>query len=369
MAANKQAATRRDWNKWLTASVGVVSVVGGLVQFYYKEILLPAMVPVNMAADLEVKPLKTDAKTIKDIIPVMIQVKISNPAGQSIYLNSPIWKAFGIYRREVPRDSGSFSIPTVPDSFKEWCGMKDYSKDYAEEVFVMCLNQKLAPLSSGGYQQFFADRIELPAAPPRHGKSDQWRERELIAIGPLTKERELKPGVEIREQILIPVSTKPGYDYLELMFSIPSVSGVGPDEADKIATVKYINYQEPSAKAPQNSNPSESSSPRLYQMLQGFCLTRVMQPSLVDRLKAFKLPRRNDEGTRISLDEKNAGVCYNAKMVPAGTFLERIQQFVRHVLREDHLNRFGAKFYDSTFEVPLQLPEENASTSKQAENP
>jgi hypothetical protein len=130
MAANKQAATHRDWNKWLTASVGVVSVVGGLVQFYYKEILLPAMVPVNMAADLEVKPLKTDAKTVKDIIPVMIQVKISNPADKTIYLTSPIWKAFGIYRRGMPRDPGSFSIPKVPDSFKEWCGRKDDPKKF-----------------------------------------------------------------------------------------------------------------------------------------------------------------------------------------------------------------------------------------------
>lgn len=165
------------------------------------------------------------------------------------------------------------------------------------------------------------------------------------------------------------MSTKPGYDYLELKFSIPSISGVSPDEADKIATATFINSQEPAEKTPQNSNPAESSSPRRYQMLQAFCLTTATQPSLVDGLKAFKLPRRIDGGMRISLDEENVGVCYNRETVPTGDFLERMRRFLRHVLRADHFYRFGAKFYDSTFEVPLQLPEENVTTSKQAENP
>jgi hypothetical protein len=356
---------QRDWNKWLTASVGVATAIAGLFQFYYKEIFAPAKVPVNIALDLKIKPLKADPKNETDVIMAMMHIKVSNKGVKSVYLKSPTWTAFGMYRTGNPRDAGSFSIPTTPLSLAAWCPKMNSPKGgVSEDAFVSCLNQQLAPLNPTGDIQEFMDRIELlPDSPQPH----QNHARDLIASGPVGKDRELKPGQEILSQVLIPVSKKSQYHYLEALISVPTVSGVSSDEAEKIASAVFLNLQE-SEVAATKTRLQDESLPKLYQKLRGFCLAKAKPASLVDRLKAFRLPRRDDGDMRISLDEGIAGVCYNTETVPTGNFSERSRQFVRHVLKTDESNRFGAQFYDSTFEVPLQ-PLEEAASSQQNTNP
>jgi hypothetical protein len=356
---------QRDWNKWLTASVGVATAIAGLFQFYYKEIFAPAKVPVNIALDLEIKPLKVDPQNDKDVIVAMMEIKMSNKGVKSVYLKSPTWTAFGMYRTGNLRDAGSFSIPTTRLSLVAGCPKMNSPKGgMSEDAFVTCLNQRLAPLNPNGDIQEFTDRIELL---PDSSQPHQNHVRDLIASGPVGKDRELKPGQEILSQVLIPVSKKPQYDYLEALISVPTVSGVSSDEAEKIASAVFLNLQE-SKVPPMKTRSQDESLPKLYQKLRGFCLAKAKPASLVDRLKAFRLPRRDDRDMRISLDEGMTGVCYSTQTVPTGVFSERIQKFLRHVLNIDEINRFGAQFYDSTFEVPLQ-PLEEAASSQQNRNP
>jgi hypothetical protein len=362
MASNVTAEPQpRDWTKWLTASVGVATAITGVIQFYYKEIFAPAKVPVNIALELEIKPLTAKPSEQKDIITALMQIKISNTGNKSVYLKSPSWMAFGMHRTGQPRPAGSFSIPAAPVSLEAWCPeMGPPDGDVGEEAFVTCLNRRLAPLDSRGNSQDFTDRLELPPPPTR---SHQHHVRELIASGPVGKDKELKPGQEIRSHILIPVSTKPRYDYIEAVISVPTVSGISPDVADKIASISFINVQDPLAK----SDPPAQS--RVYQKLRGFCLTTTKPASLVDGLNAFRLPRRNNGDVHSSLGKKNTGTCYTSATIPQGRFGERTLHFIDRTLRPEELNRFGAQFYDATFEVPLQLPEESSSISQPNRNP
>jgi hypothetical protein len=348
---------QRDWNKWLTASVGIATAIAGVIQFYYKEIFAPAKVPVNIALDLEIKPLDADPLLEKDIITALMHIRISNKGTKSVYLKSPTWTAFGMHRTWTTRDAGSFSIPNIPDALDAWCPKKTGQKSLSEADFVTCLNRSLAPLDQGGNSQEFTDRIELPLSTTQTANP-----REVIASGPVGKDRELKPGQEILSQVLIPVSKQPKYDYLEALISVPTVSGVSSDEADKIASAVFINLQpEEPAKGLQSDKKSRSKT---YQKLRGFCLTKAKPASLVNSLNAFRLPRRTDGDSRSHPGEKTEGICYNSSTIPDGNFMERNSQFVRHVLKADELNRFGAQFYDSTFEVPLQLPKDSASSQQ-----
>jgi hypothetical protein len=353
---------QRDWNKWLTASVGIATAIAGVIQFYYKEIFAPAKVPVNISLDLEIKPLDADPLLEKDIITALMHIKISNKGAKSVYLKSPTWTAFGMRRTWTTRDAGSFSIPSIPDSLDAWCPKKTGQKSLSEDDFVTCLNRSLAPLDQGGNSQEFTDRIELPLSTTQTANP-----RELIASGPVGKDRELKPGQENLSQVLIPVSKKPQYAYLEALISVPTVSGVSSDEADKIAAAVFINLQpEEPAKGPQSDKKPRSKT---YQKLRGFCLTKAKPASLVsDLLNAFRLPRRTDGDYRSRPGEKTKGICYNSSTIPEGNFFDRTSQFFQHILTMNELNRFGAQFYDSTFEVPLQLPKDSAS-SQQSKTP
>ena len=347
---------RRDWTKWLTASVGVATAITGIFQFYYKEIFAPAKVPVNIALGLEISPLKLDRAIGGDIIPALMQIKISNTGNKSVYLKSPSWMAFGMHRNGQPRSAGTFTIPTSPESLEAWCPeAKSPSVAGLEGAFVQCWNQKLAPLTKRNALQVFTDRIELP--PPKL-KSKRYHARELIATGPIGKGEELKPGQEIQSHILISVSTVPQYDYLEAVISVPTVSGIRPDQADKVASVVFINLQD-----------TLPTTPKVYQQLRSFCLTKARKSSLVDVLNAFKLPRRDDGEVSSSLGERITGNCYTSEQIPHGTFFERLKAWADRTLREFELSRFGAQFYDATYEVPLSPYGESRPATKGAEQP
>lgn len=354
---------RRDLTKWLTASVGVATAITGIIQFYYKEIFAPAKVPVNIALDLEISPLKSDKNSPTDIIPAFMQIKISNTGNKSVYLKSPSWMAFGMHRNGQPRTAGNFSIPTTPDakSLAVWCpGEKPIAGMGLEHAFVMCLNRKLAPLGELNEPQEFTDRIELPPSkPPSVGGGDPHYVRELIATGPVGKDKELKPGQEIQSHILIPVSTKPEYDYLEAVISVPTVSGIPPDEADKIASVAFVNLQ--------GGPPNAPSAPKVYQRLRSFCLTKARRSSLVDVLNAFKLPRRDNGEVKSSLGERKTGNCYTSATIPEG--MMRLKDWADRTLRETELDRYGAQFYDATYEVPFEQQGQPGSSETKASQP
>ena len=350
---------RRDWTKWLTASVGVATAFTGIFQFYYKEIFAPAKVPVNIALGLEISPLKLDRAIGGDIIPALMQIKISNTGNKSVYLKSPSWMAFGMHRNGQPRSAGTFTIPTSPESLEAWCPeVKRPIVAGLEGAFVQCWNQKLAPLTKENTLQVFTDRIELP--PPKL-KSKRDHARELIATGPVGKGEELKPGQEIQSHILISVSTVPQYDYLEAVVSVPTVSGIRPDQASKVASVAFINLQDPL--------PIPPTAPKVYQRLQSFCVAKPRSSSLVDVLNAFKLHRRDEGEVRSSLGGRITGNCYRSDQIPRGNFYERVREWLDRSLREYELTRFGAQFYDATYEVPLQPYGDPRPALKGAEQP
>jgi hypothetical protein len=351
------APPRRDWTKWLTASVGVATAITGIIQFYYKEIFAPAKVPVNIALGLEISPLKPDKTNEGDVIPAFMQIKISNTGNKSVYLKGPIWTAFGMYRNSQPRSPGAFSIPTsLPKSLQAWCPeVKNHSGGAAEDAFVQCWNQKMAPLNADNYLQVFADRIEFypPKTTSRHNFF-----RELIATGPVGKDSELKPGQEVESHILIPVSTKPQYDYLEAVIAVPTVSGIPSEQADSIASVAFINLQKPSP-----------GTPKIYHRLTSFCLTKPRPSSLVNVLDAFKLPRRDEAEVGNSLGTQISGNCYTSAGIPRGTLNQRLIVWVTSILTVSEFDRFGAQFYDATYEVPLYPYGETGPAMKGAGQP
>ncbi len=67
--------------------MSVATAITGAIQFYYKEIFAPAKVPINIALDLEIKPLDAEPNHRRDIIPALMQIKISNTGHNSVYLN------------------------------------------------------------------------------------------------------------------------------------------------------------------------------------------------------------------------------------------------------------------------------------------
>ena len=335
-----------DWNKWVTASVGVGTAVAGIFQFYYLQIFAPTKVPVNIALSLEINLLKPDSSNGRDTILVFMQIKISNTGNKVVYLKSPSWMAFGMHRNGQPRSAGTFTIPTSPESLEAWCSdVKTPSQHVVKDVFVYCWNQKMAPLAIDSLTneirlQELTDRIELPI-PEENGEPNY--ARELIATGPLGKEKELKPGQVVQSHILIPVSTKPHYDYLEAVIAVPTVSGIPSEQADKIASVAFINLQD--------QLPTSPPTLKVYQRLRSFCLTKPRPSSLVNVLDLFKLPRRYDGEVSSSLGKQVTGNCYTSAKIPQG--LKLLKEWGDGTLRVSEFDRFGAQFYDATFEVPL----------------
>ncbi|MFN9623506.1 MAG: hypothetical protein ACK587_11870 [Cyanobacteriota bacterium] len=353
------SSQRRDFTKWLTASVGVATGITGIFQVYYKEIFAPAKVPVNIALGLEISPLTPNGNTAEKIIPALMQIKISNTGNKSVYLKNPIWMAYGIYRTWEPRSAGAFTIPTTPKRLEDWCDQaKEKSNSELEAAFVKCWNTSLAPKKNDNLEPF-TDRIELP--PKTMARDKRTHSRELIATGPIGKENELKQGQVIQSHILIPVSTIPKYDYLEAIISVPTVSGVSPDRAKKVASMLFINLQDMKGLS--------SSSTKVYQQLRGFCTLEPRRPSLVDVLNTYTLPRvgANEVATRPG--DRITGSCYSWKDLPRGDYLNRLKEWGVRNLGEFDLNRFGAQFYDATYEVPLNTYGESESGLNRQDQP
>lgn len=373
MASEEKAEPRElDLTKWLTAWVALATAISGILQFYYKEIFTPAKVPVNIALSLKISPLKPEVKPDDEstghLILAMMNVTISNKGNKSVYLKNPTWMAFGMRRYGKLITSASFSLPNLPGrgASHALCSNKYSATDtITESMFVSCWNERLSPVINGQNglvaTQGFTDRFDLLPGEDTETQPansiEQVPARELIGTGPITTVPDLKTGSEIQTQVLIPVSTRLKYDYLEVQVSVPTVSGIPSEKANKIMLATFIN--------PQDFSPEHNTHPKVYQRLRGFCLTTARPASLVNILNAFKLPRRGmeDQG---STSTSATGTCYTS--VPHGLYGPRLLQWADHTLGAEG-DRFGAQFYDTTYEVPLLAQEEPAPSSNQTQKP
>lgn len=166
------AFLKPDGGEW-TKSVSTLLAIGGSLWvgwvFVFDKILVPAAAPVNVALQLDIKPLKTEAaKAGRDRIAVQLAATAKNASNRVLTIRKTFWLA---HARHLPASAESIS----------------------EDDMILDVNSQMGL----GRSQL---SLEGGASSRFQKSDDAW---DVVAFGPLFDLNEIRPGEEIRTQRLI----------------------------------------------------------------------------------------------------------------------------------------------------------------------
>lgn len=160
-----------DWTK----SVSTLLAAGGSLwvawMFVFDRILVPAAAPVNVALQLDIKPLQTDTKKAnpnQDRIAVQLAAIAKNSSNRVLTIRKTFWVA---HARHLPEKADQVT----------------------EDEMILDVNSQM----SLGRSQL---SLEGGASSRFQRSDDPW---DVVAFGPLFDMNEIRPGEEIRTQRLI----------------------------------------------------------------------------------------------------------------------------------------------------------------------
>jgi hypothetical protein len=191
------AFLKPEGGEW-TKSVSTLLAVGGSLWvawvFVFDKILVPAAAPVNVALQLDIKPLKTEAaKTNQDRIVVQLSATAKNSSNRVLTIRKTFWVAHARH------------LPASPDLISEDDMILDVNRQ-------MGLGGDVLSLDGGASSRF-------------QKSDDPW---DVVAFGPLFDLNEIRPGEEIRTQRLIFLPAK--HRIAKGEKSAGHAAGEGPDQ-------------------------------------------------------------------------------------------------------------------------------------------
>ncbi len=220
-----------QWSKSLTAIIAVMGFLWGAWTFIFKEVLTPAVAPVNISLDLEIKRLKpeqvNEAQAPGPGIaqPVLLRASAKNSSRKILTIRKTFWVA---YATTLPQlfGNGSSCHPGL-DGGRTSAAQKMKSGPSQAEVNAVKKACEHKVISDVNHQMSLgADELTLEgtSASWYQGGKDVW---DVIGFGSLFDANEIRPDEEIKAQrlVLVPQISSPNdYKILRVRVIIPSYS-------------------------------------------------------------------------------------------------------------------------------------------------
>ncbi|MCP9796235.1 hypothetical protein [Cyanobium sp. Lug-B] len=321
-----------QWSKSLTAIIALMGFLWGAWTFIFKEVLTPAVAPVNISLDLEIKRLRpepvndTKAPGPGTAQPVLLRASARNSSRKILTIRKTFWVAYATTLpplfgkgsscypgKDGGRSSAAQKAENHPsqaevDAVKKGCEQKVIS-DVNHQMSLGSAELALAGTSASWYQS---------------GK-DIW---DVIGFGSLFDANEIRPDEEIKAQrlVLVPQISSPNdYKILRVKVIIPSYSKRSnlADE-DLIRVVGGI------------------ASPYKDFLGVGFCQAERDWRKHGVRwfFDKFALPRDGFEDT---------------------VFKEPASLYCPSLMTTRQRERIGAQVFPSVYEIPLNVPADSPS--------
>jgi hypothetical protein len=289
-----------DWTKPLGAVLATVGFLWGAWVFLFQEVLRPAVAPVNISLELQIKRLKPLSAAIGKPQPVVLKVAAKNSSRKALMIRKTYWVAYAVDLRgpSSPKAAGESEAAMTPP-YKE----AELINDINEQMALGRDMLSLEGTASSNYQR----------------AKDAWQ---VIGFGPLFDANDIRPDEEIRAQrvILVPKLAPPSdYKLLRVRVIIPSYTkrSMLADE-DLIRVVGGI------------SQPSKE----LIQI--GFCQAERSWEKHGIRwfFDKFLLPKDRFDDT---------------------IFKEPASRYCPSLMTPEQRDKIGAQVFASTFEIPLDV--------------
>jgi hypothetical protein len=159
-----------NWTNSAGAAIAAAVSLWGAWILFFKEILVPAVAPVNISLGLDVKKLKPAEQAGGDI-PVLLSVSAKNSSGKTLRINKSFWVAHAI--------------------------AINHSQRLDESEIISEINKEM--------KLQFENNMITGTASSRQSSDDTWS---VVAFGPLFDTTEIRSGEEIKAQRLILVPAK-----------------------------------------------------------------------------------------------------------------------------------------------------------------
>lgn len=220
-----------QWIQSLTAILAVMGFFWGAWTFIFKEVLTPAVAPVNISLDLEIKRLKPEAVNEANAPgpgtaqPVLLRASAKNSSRKILTIRKTFWVA---YATTLPQLFGNGSSchpvrdggPASPADK----GNTDLAQAEVDAVKRDCEQKVIADVNR--QMSLGSDELTLEgtSASWYQGGKDVW---DVIGFGSLFDANEIRPDEEIKAQrlVLVPQIASPkDYKILRVRVIIPSYS-------------------------------------------------------------------------------------------------------------------------------------------------
>jgi len=220
-----------QWIQSLTAILAVMGFLWGAWTFIFKEVLTPAVAPVNISLDLEIKRLKPEPTNEEKAPgpgiaqPVLLRASAKNSSRKILTIRKTFWVAyattlpqlFGNGRSCYPgKDGGRASSDEKANPARTKSEVNAVKKDCEQKVIADVNHQ----MSLGSDEL----TLEGTSASWYQGGKDVW---DVIGFGSLFDANEIRPDEEIKAQrlVLVPQISSPNdYKILRVRVIIPSYS-------------------------------------------------------------------------------------------------------------------------------------------------
>jgi hypothetical protein len=159
-----------NWTNSVGAAIAAAVSLWGAWILFFKEILIPAVAPVNISLGLDVKKLKPAAETGGEI-PVLLSVSAENTSGKTLLLNKSFWVAHAM---------------TI-----------DRTRLYDESAIIGDINKQM--------KENFDDTLLKGASSRRQRANDAWT---VVGFGPLFDLNEIRDKEKVQAQRVILVPEK-----------------------------------------------------------------------------------------------------------------------------------------------------------------
>lgn len=171
---------------WAEVAAFAVAAIWAVWNFWFKEILQPRQVPVNISLNLEMQKvaLGAPAPGATPLMAIELSIKATNPSSRVVYLLTSAWMARGYHVQAVPARGDFFAL-----------------------AGASIAANKIRPVEKYASQS----------------------NSETVAAGRLFEDDELKPGETITRRIVFHLPSRP-YNVVEVFTCVPSTSepqGIG----------------------------------------------------------------------------------------------------------------------------------------------
>ncbi len=216
-----------QWSKSLTAILAVMGFLWGAWTFIFKEVLAPAVAPVNISLDLEIKRLKPEQDNQRQVSgiaqPVLLRASAKNSSRKILTIRKTFWVAYATTLPQLfgngsschPGRDGAPASPAGKENPGSSRAEVDAVKRDCEQKVIADVNRQMA-LGSDELT------LEGTSASWYQGGKDVW---DVIGFGSLFDANEIRPDEEIKAQrlVLVPQIGSPNdYKILRVRVIIPS---------------------------------------------------------------------------------------------------------------------------------------------------